>query len=57
MSLRFKVDENLAVEVTEYLQQAGYDAKTVGQERLTGSPDKVIAATCERDCVSFETPG
>ncbi|MGB9775134.1 MAG: DUF5615 family PIN-like protein [Anaerolineae bacterium] len=45
----FKVDENLPVEVAEYLQQAGYDARTVWEEGVSGVSDAVIADICLRE--------
>ncbi len=45
-SLCFKVDENLPIEVTEYLQQAKYDARTVWEEGISGVLDAVIADIC-----------
>lgn len=53
--LRFKVDENLPAEVAEYLQRAGYDAMTVSEERLSGSPDTVIATVCQYERPAFLT--
>lgn len=47
--MRFKIDENLPVEIADILQQAGYGAETVFSEQLTGEDDKVIAATCRKE--------
>ena len=47
--LRFKVDENLPIEVAERLQQGGYEAETVSAERMSGSSDAVIADICRRE--------
>ncbi len=47
--MRFKVDENLPVEVTELLQQAGHDASTVVEQRLGGEPDATVASLCQRE--------
>ncbi len=44
--MKFKVDENLPVEVAELLRQAGYDAATVFDEKLAGETDRTIAAVC-----------
>lgn len=46
---RFKLDENMPLEVAEHLQRAGYDATTVWEERLSGSPDTVIATICQNE--------
>src|SRR5438067_1532057 len=41
--MRFKVDENLPLEVAELLRAAGHDALTVFDQALGGSPDRSIA--------------
>jgi len=45
--MRFKVDENLPIEVAEMLQQAGHDAATVLEQHLGGSDDAQLAALCQ----------
>lgn len=47
--LRFKIDENLPVEVAEVFRNAGYDAETVLDEELGGEPDERVAAIAERE--------
>jgi len=47
--VRFKVDENLPVELAEILRQGGHDAFTVGDEQLAGSSDDTLAATCRQE--------
>ena len=44
--MKFKVDENLPVEVAELLRRAGYDAATVFDQKLGGEADRTIAAIC-----------
>ena len=44
--MKFKIDENLPVEVAELLRQAGYDAVTVVEQKLGGEADGTIAAIC-----------
>lgn len=34
--MQFKIDENLPVEIAELLLDAGYDAKTVHEQKLGG---------------------
>jgi predicted nuclease of predicted toxin-antitoxin system len=43
---RFKVDENLPAEVAALLIDAGHDAVTVPDQRLSGQPDPIISAIC-----------
>ena len=47
--MKFKVDENLPVEVAGSLRQAGHDAATVWDQSLSGSPDHDIASACQRE--------
>ena len=44
--MRFKIDENLPVEVADQLQQANYDALTVYDQELVGAVDENIAEVC-----------
>jgi predicted nuclease of predicted toxin-antitoxin system len=45
--MRFRVDENLPIEVAAMRQQAGYDAATVPEQHLGGSDDAQLAALCQ----------
>jgi predicted nuclease of predicted toxin-antitoxin system len=45
--MRFKVDENLPIEVAEMLQRAGHDAASVLEQHLGGSDDAQLAALCQ----------
>jgi predicted nuclease of predicted toxin-antitoxin system len=45
--MRFKVDENLPIEVAEMLRQAGHDAATVLEQHLGGSDDAQLAVLCQ----------
>ena len=47
--MKFKIDENLPVDVVESLRNAGYDAATVWDEHLNGAPDTEIADVCKRE--------
>ena len=56
--MKFKVDENLPVEVADVLKNTGYDATTVHEEQLAGKPDADIAAVCvseARTLISLDT--
>lgn len=44
--MKFKVDENLPVEMTELLERVGYDATTVMEQGLSGSSDRNLASIC-----------
>ncbi|MDX1965113.1 MAG: DUF5615 family PIN-like protein [Pirellulales bacterium] len=57
MILKFKIVENLPVEVASELKNAGHDAVTVGEQALSGMSDMVIAQVCQleqRVVVSFD---
>src|SRR2546423_7426669 len=43
--MRFKVDENLPVEVADLLGSAGHDALTVFDQKLSGRPDRTVGDT------------
>jgi predicted nuclease of predicted toxin-antitoxin system len=47
--MKFKVDENLPIEVTDSLNQAGRDAASVSEQHLEGSPDPDIASVCQQE--------
>lgn len=41
--MRFKIDENLPVEVATTLRERGFEAETIRDESLTGADDETIA--------------
>ncbi len=47
--MKFKIDENLPVEVANLLEENGYDAVTVLQQKLAGESDANIAGVCQRE--------
>lgn len=47
--MKFKIDENLPVEVAQRLQKAGYDAVTVLEQQLGGEADKKLALVCQEE--------
>lgn len=47
--MKFKIDENLPIEVANLLDEAGHDAMTVSDQYLVGSPDTDIASICQRE--------
>lgn len=47
--MRFKVDQNLPVEVAVALRAAGHDAHTVYEEQLAGTPDPELGAIIQRE--------
>ena len=47
--MRFKVDENLPIEIAKLLRDAGHDALTVQEQRLGGGSDPDIAAVCKEE--------
>ena len=58
LGMRFKIDENLPVEIADLLQQEGHEATTVTAERLTGSTDAVLARVCSQEnraLITFDT--
>ena len=47
--MKFKVDENLPVEVTVLLNDAGYDSASVFGQHLGGQPDQSILSVCQSE--------
>ncbi|MFZ1466332.1 MAG: DUF5615 family PIN-like protein [Anaerolineae bacterium] len=47
--MKFKIDENLPVEVADILMRAGHDALTVFDEALIGEIDGTIARVCQQE--------
>jgi len=47
--MNFKIDENLPIEVAERLRQEGYDALSVVEQYLSGSPDSDLAYICQQE--------
>jgi predicted nuclease of predicted toxin-antitoxin system len=57
-SLRFKIDENLPIEVAEMLRSAGHDAMTVVEQQMKGWMDPGVAQVCQsegRILISLDT--
>jgi len=53
--VRFKVDENLPVELTEELRAAGHEAATVDNQRLVGASDRHLSEVCKTEGRVFVT--
>jgi predicted nuclease of predicted toxin-antitoxin system len=53
--MRFKIDENLPVEVADLLQRAGHEATTVLAQNLGGKPDRDVASTCQEEAPALVT--
>jgi len=47
--MRFKVDENLPIEVADLLSEAGHDAVMVLEQQMGGSDDTEVAAVCREE--------
>ena len=47
--MKFKIDENLPIEIAELLQQAGHDAATVIEQLLGGKADSDIISVCQQE--------
>jgi hypothetical protein len=46
--MKFKLDENFDPRLVPVLQEHGFDVDTILAERLSGSPDEVVYATCQK---------
>lgn len=47
--MRFKIDENLPVEIAELLINAGHDAETVNDQQMQGVRDPILIDTCKSE--------
>jgi len=47
--MKFKIDENLPIEVAEILIAAGHDATTINAQHLQGVDDPDLADACVRE--------
>ncbi|WP_271254356.1 DUF5615 family PIN-like protein [Pseudanabaena sp. Chao 1811] len=45
--MKFKIDENLPIELAHLLQDEGYDASTIYSESLKGAKDTTVIAVCQ----------
>jgi predicted nuclease of predicted toxin-antitoxin system len=53
--MKFKIDENLPIEVAQLLHEAGHDVFTVHQQGLVGAKDVVLARVCQNEHRAFIT--
>ncbi len=53
--MRFKIDENLPVEVALRLRTAGHDATTVTEQDMVGDPDTTLLEACRREQMALVT--
>lgn len=53
--MKFKVDENLPIELADLLNEAGHDAITVNDEDLGGADDDILVPVCKREGRAFLT--
>jgi predicted nuclease of predicted toxin-antitoxin system len=49
MPLAFKVDEDLPLDVAERLRTSGFDATTVSEQALSGTPDEALWPIVQRE--------
>ncbi|NOX62921.1 MAG: hypothetical protein GXP42_13415 [Chloroflexi bacterium] len=47
--MRFKIDENLPIEVAEALRQKGFDALTVAEQGMAGLTDAEVSSVCKSE--------
>lgn len=47
--MKFKIDENLPLELSDLLTAAGHEAQTVYQEGLQGKPDTTVIDVCRQE--------
>lgn len=47
--MKFKIDENMPLEVAELLRNAGHDSATVAEQNLSGTSDTSLATICLKE--------
>lgn len=47
--MRFKIDENLGLEIARVLREAGHDVSTVYDQSLGGATDQTIYDVCRKE--------
>ncbi len=47
--MKFKIDENLPLEIAEILKQSGHEAHSVYDENMQGNKDPLILSTCRKE--------
>ena len=47
--MKFKIDENLPLEVADVLHQAGHNVETVHSEKITGVSDQQLSKICQKE--------
>ena len=47
--MKFKVDENLPTEYASILREAGFEADTVSDEKLSGAGDSALSERCRAE--------
>jgi predicted nuclease of predicted toxin-antitoxin system len=52
---KFKIDENLPVELAQLLAAAGHDAATVPDQNMGGAADPQLAIACQQECRAILT--
>lgn len=48
--MKFKIDENLPIEIGDILNNTGFDCHNVYDENLNGKPDNKIMKKCIKEC-------
>jgi predicted nuclease of predicted toxin-antitoxin system len=47
--MKFKIDENLPIEVAQLLREAGHDVYSVHEQGLVGAKDQILAEVCQSE--------
>jgi len=47
--MKFKIDENLPIEVAELLRETGYDAMTIEEQNMSSADDPKVMSVCQQE--------
>ena len=47
--MKFKIDENLPIEIAQFFRENGYDAMTILEQQMGGNPDAIVSQVCQEE--------
>jgi predicted nuclease of predicted toxin-antitoxin system len=47
--MKFKIDENLPIDIAQFFRENGYDAMTILEQQMGGNPDAIVSQVCQEE--------